>query len=132
MLFGILKSIGEIKDVNLSDTLFLGELSLNGKVKKINGILPLCLEAAKAKIKRIIVPIDNSREASLVEDLEIIGVDTLEEVIKYLNEEIVIPSTKVNINGIFKIDNSPDFDLSEVKGQESIKRALEIAAAGRT
>ena len=100
LLFGILKSIGEIKDVNLSDTLFLGELSLNGKVKKINGILPLCLEAAKAKIKRIIVPIDNSRE--------------------------------VNINGIFKIDNSPDFDLSEVKGQESIKRALEIAAAGRT
>ena len=92
----------------------------------------MCLEAAKAKIKRIIVPIDNSREASLVEDLEIIGVDTLEEVIKYLNEEIVIPSTKVNINGIFKIDNSPDFDLSEVKGQESIKRDLEIAAAGRT
>lgn len=126
---GILQSIGQIRDFNSEDVLFVGELSLNGKINKINGILPICLEALKYGIKRIILPKENSKEASVVRDLEVIGVKNLNEVIKYLNGEISILPEKTNINGIFN-ESISNIDFSEVKGQESIKRALEISAAG--
>ncbi len=74
----------------------------------------------------------NSKEASVVDGLEIIGVKDLEEVIKYLNGEILVEPTKVNIKELFMKDIGEELDFAEVKGQESIKRALEISAAGRT
>lgn len=132
MAVGILKCIEKIGDFDVNNTVFLGELSLDAKIKKINGILPICLEAKKQGIKRIILPLANSKEASVVDGLEIIGVKDLEEVIKYLNGEIVIEPTKVNIKELFIKDVGEELDFAEVKGQESIKRALEISAAGRT
>ena len=128
---GILLDLLIIQEQNLSDTVFIGELSLDGGVKKVNGILPMCIEAKKLGIKRAIVPKENDIEASIVEGLEIIGVSNLTQVVSYLNGNEKIVSTKSNIEKIFSEKTKYSFDFAEVKGQENIKRALEVAAARR-
>lgn len=128
---GILQSIGKINDFDSENILFVGELSLDGKINKINGILPICLECIKYGIKKIILPKENAKEASVVKELEVIGVESLIQVIRYLNCEMKIEAEQANTNEIFSQKDS-NIDFSEVKGQEAIKRAMEIAAAGRT
>lgn len=129
---GILEDLGEVHGKNLEEIAFIGELSLDGKLNRINGVLPMCIEAQKLGIKKLILPKDNAKEAAIVKGIEVLGATTLKEVVKYINNEEKIEISKVDLDKIFENQDKYLMDFSEVKGQENIKRALEIAAAGRT
>ena len=132
MAIGILIATEKIPRINKNDlvqTIFIGELSLDGKVNRVNGILPICMEAKELGIKRVIIPKPNENEAAIVKELDVIPIKDISELVKYLNQEIIIKKEHIPIETYINNINY-DIDFSEVKGQEDVKRALEISAAG--
>lgn len=129
---GILCNLQIIPKNNLDSYIFIGELSLDGSLNKISGVLPMCIEALNHGIKNVIIPYENRFEGALIEELNVYPIQNINEVIHHFNDPLnVTPFTHTN-SSLLLNNEANTVDFADIKGQENIKRALEIAAAGRS
>jgi magnesium chelatase family protein len=128
---GILAADEKVAKNEIEAYILIGELSLDGKLQPVKGVLPIALKAKEEGFRGVIVPVKNAREAAVVEGLEVYGMENLGDVVDYFNGTRKFSPVKVDLSEIFACEaNKYDVDFSDVRGQENVKRALEVAAAG--
>ncbi|MGB3145026.1 MAG: YifB family Mg chelatase-like AAA ATPase [Maribacter sp.] len=131
LAIGILAASGQIKSDEIEKYIIMGELSLDGGLQPIKGALPIAIKAQEEGFKGFILPTDNAKEAAIVGNLEVYGVDNIKQVLEFFDKGTPLERTIIDTREEFyKSLDFPEFDFSDVKGQESIKRCMEIAAAG--
>jgi len=131
LALGILAADEKVINDEIGSYIMMGELSLDGTLQPVKGVLPIALRAREEKFKGVIVPVKNSREAAVVSGLDVYGMENLGEVVDFFNGTRKFEPVKVDLLEIFNSEaNKYDIDFSDVRGQENVKRALEVAAAG--
>lgn len=131
LALGILAASSQIQSTNIDRYIIMGELSLDGSLQPIKGALPIALKAKEEGYRGFILPKENAKEAAIVDNFEVYGVKNIKEVIDFFDEEVPLERTKVDTVKEFQtFQDFPEFDFLDVRGQEGIKRCMEIAAAG--
>ena len=130
MAIGILAATDTVQKEKLNDYFVLGELSLDGQVKPVKGTLPMAVAARDSGFRGILLPRENSREAAVVKGVDVLPIHTLSECVEFLNGSFHIDPVEVDLDEIFRTESNYPVDFNDVKGQEHVKRCLEVSAAG--
>jgi magnesium chelatase family protein len=127
---GMLIGEGVLTGPDIKDYVIVGELALDGRVRGVNGVLSMAMTAAANGFTRMIVPLENAREAAVVQEIEVYGVGSLAQAVGALSGQLLLETTVTDVDALFDVASHYEVDFADVKGQESVKRALTVAAAG--